>query len=156
MNNQDFTIEELLDREGFAVHDVKGVSMYPLLDAKTDRVLLVKADYDKINLGDIVLYKNHGEYVLHRIVDIEHHCELDSHVASARDDSHAANNSGTKYKMRGDNCGFADAYITKNEIIAQLKAYWRGEIYSEDLSIKRTHPLFILKLRDILRKLYAK
>ena len=135
MNNENAklkSIEEALSEDGFAMHNVVGCSMLPLLNSKTDRVLLISPR--ALRVGDIALYKRGSDYVLHRIIEIKKQGEK-------------------LYKMRGDNCGFADALLKESEIIAVLNGFWRGDKYIEDLRLQRTHPLFILKVRDCLKKI---
>ena len=50
---------------GFAV--VEGVSMEPLFHTG-DLVVLVKKSPEEIEVGDIVVYKSGGKYVIHRVV----------------------------------------------------------------------------------------
>ena len=52
---------------GFAV--VEGRSMEPLLHTG-DLVILKKAGPDDIEVGDIVVYKSNGKYIIHRVVGV--------------------------------------------------------------------------------------
>ena len=62
------TVEELLEREGFAIRPIRGDSMYPMLDERTDLVRLVPVR-EKLKKYDIPLFRTpNGTYILHRIV----------------------------------------------------------------------------------------
>lgn len=46
---------------------VKGYSMYPFMRNGKDRVCLAKYDGSELSEGDVILFRFHGKYVLHRI-----------------------------------------------------------------------------------------
>ncbi len=72
-SNQDLypNIEELLSKENEVIVTVRGQSMSPLIVANRDQVILEKRNFNKLNKGEIILFKSkHGKYLLHRIHDI--------------------------------------------------------------------------------------
>lgn len=72
-SNQDLypNIEELLSKENEVIVTVRGQSMSPLIVANRDQVILEKRNFNKLNKGEIILFKsNRGKYLLHRIHDI--------------------------------------------------------------------------------------
>lgn len=98
-------ISEQLDR-GLAVRlPVKGTSMLPLLREGRDSVIIEKPKRDLLR-GDVVLYRRkNGDYVLHRIVAI----------------------TGGGYTMCGDNQHRVERGIGREDIIAVMTSYMRGE-----------------------------
>ena len=48
------TIEEAIKKDGFIVTPVKGTSMMPMLDSRTDRAV-IEAFNGRLNKGDVVL-----------------------------------------------------------------------------------------------------
>ena len=68
MNNIERSIKEL----GYAVVPITGTSMMPLLKEGRDRVELKPYCHERLQKGDVVLYKkNDGTLVLHRIIKTE-------------------------------------------------------------------------------------
>ena len=100
-------LETKLDKDGFIVSDIKGVSMLPLLKQGKDRVILSKIN-KPLNKYDVVLYKVNNKYILHRIIDINN------------DD----------YVIRGDNC-INKEIINKTNILGILIAFYRKDEYIE-------------------------
>ena len=77
---------------------MKGHSMLPFLIEDRDKIFLKKEDYNKIKIGDVLLFKYNGNYILHRFI---------------KEDS-------TQLIMRGDgNLKFVEP-IKKEDIIAKL------------------------------------
>ncbi len=61
------TIKETLESGGTVELPITGTSMFPLLKAGRDTVIIKKAD--EYSVGDIIFYRrNDGHFVLHRIV----------------------------------------------------------------------------------------
>lgn len=64
-------IADIVSKGNTVSLNISGNSMLPLLKAGRDRVLLGKVSSNLVK-GDIVLYqRNNGEYILHRIIDID-------------------------------------------------------------------------------------
>ena len=62
-------IKEILKKGINVSITVTGMSMYPFLREKIDRVELTNASFTGIHRGDIVLIlRGNGEYILHRII----------------------------------------------------------------------------------------
>ena len=69
MENQN--IEKVLESQGFIIAPVKGDSMLPMLDEKTDSVKIVPAK-GILNKFDLPLYRRPGgQLVLHRIIEVK-------------------------------------------------------------------------------------
>lgn len=98
-------ISEQLER-GLAVRlPIKGTSMLPLLREGRDTVILESPRVDPVG-GDVVLYRrDNGSYVLHRIVAL----------------------SGDRYTMCGDNQHRVERGIRRDQIIAVMTSYFKGE-----------------------------
>lgn len=99
--------EKELSNNGKLVYSVKGQSMFPLIKAGKDVVVIDKTDASAcLRRLDIVLYKNNnGNYVLHRILKIKN----DSFV------------------ICGDNCWKREFDINRLQIIGKLVEILRGE-----------------------------
>lgn len=68
-------IQDLLSAGRSAILTVTGNSMYPFLRNGIDSVELINTDFYKLSRGNIVLIKrNSGAYVLHRIVKKKENC----------------------------------------------------------------------------------
>ena len=65
------TLESALEKEGFLLRPVVGMSMLPMLDQKKDVVRIVPA-VQPLKKYDVPLYKRpNGQYVLHRILEVK-------------------------------------------------------------------------------------
>jgi len=65
-------IEEHLSENGFYVSTTVGVSMWPMLRNRRDRVIIQPIGKERLSRFDLPLYKRHdGKYVLHRIIGVE-------------------------------------------------------------------------------------
>ena len=121
----------------------KGISMRPYLWEKRDKVFIVPCK-SKLKKYDIVLYKNGGVYILHRIIG-----ETDK-----------------EYIICGDNSGVKEI-IPKDRIIGVVSAIQRknrkivhpdgslGRIWTKiwyDINVKRC----AMKVKIIYRKLFGK
>lgn len=98
-------IKQMLAEDGFCVTGFSGVSMWPMLHADTDRLLIVKPEFP-LKKDDIALYVRGDQFVLHRVLD-------------QKDDI---------YIIRGDNC-IGLEYIPQEKIIGVLSGFWRGETF---------------------------
>ena len=96
------TLEQALLESGMIVTGIRGVSMKPMLDMKTDRIIVVPLT-GKPKRGDVVLYRRGGSYVLHRVIEV-----LDG-----------------KYRIRGDNCT-GDEFVGADALIGRLASVLRG------------------------------
>ena len=98
------SIKEGLDREGFIMSEVKGISMLPTLRENRDRVI-IEVPKGELQKGDLVLYKRFdGAYVLHRIIEV-----------------------GTdEYLIRGDNT-YVLEHVPKRNVIGIVTHILRGE-----------------------------
>ena len=99
-------IEEAVGSGGTFRLYPRGVSMYPIIDEKTDSVLLGAAD--GIKKFDAVLYRRvGGKYILHRVV---------------------AEKNGT-YTMCGDNQVVPEKGIKREQIVAKLTGIYKGDVF---------------------------
>ena len=108
----------------------KGTSMMPLLRQEIDSVVLVSPDDIKKN--DILLYKrSNGQFVMHRAIKIKN----------------------DEYIMCGDNQYEHEHGIKKENILAKVKGFYRGEDYYETDNkeyqkyVKRKLPIRRAKIR---------
>lgn len=108
------TIEEVLQEKGEFVSAPLGVSMLPLIRPQCDVVLLSR-DTSEIGKYDVVLYKRkNGKYILHRIL--------------------GQNEKG--YILCGDNQYIKEYGIQKEQILAVMKGFYRGEKRYIDIQSK--------------------
>lgn len=64
------TIEETIEKEGYIIHAVKGISMLPMLEQANDLVKIVPLTRP-LQKGDLPLYRRpSGECVLHRAIAV--------------------------------------------------------------------------------------
>lgn len=108
------TIEEVLQEKGEFVSAPLGVSMLPLIRPQCD-VVLLRRDMSEIGKYDVVLYKRkNGKYILHRIL--------------------GQNEKG--YILCGDNQYIKEYGIQKEQILAVMKGFYRGEKRYIDIQSK--------------------
>lgn len=100
-------LEDKLNKDGFVVSEIKGVSMHPLLKQGRDRVIISKVNRP-INKYDVVLYKANNNYVLHRIIDIN----------------------GDNLLIRGDNC-INSENVNIKDVLGILVSFYRENEYIE-------------------------
>ena len=102
-NNDFFALvaQELADN-GKVRFRVKGVSMQPLLRNERDEVLVEK-DPDSLKKGDIVLFRFHGGYILHRIYAVQ----------------------DGVYRIKGDNTYGAKEYCRREDILGKVTRIYR-------------------------------
>lgn len=102
MSNLSPLISEMLESGGCAEITVTGNSMYPLLRHKVSRVRLGAPD--NLKVGDVPLYRRKsGSFVLHRIIRIN----------------------GDEFTMCGDNEGFLEPGIHRENIVAVMTHFSR-------------------------------
>lgn len=98
------TYESELEKRGSFVYTNSGVSMYPLIRAKGDLIVIKKCTFP-LKKYDVPLFKRStGEYVLHRVVKVK----------------------DGKYDIRGDNSLALEKGIEEKDIIGVLDAVVRG------------------------------
>ncbi len=103
MSNLSPLICEMLESGGCAEITVTGNSMRPMLVHRVSRVRLSKPE--RLSVGDVAFYKrSNGSFVLHRIVKIK----------------------GDEFTMCGDNEGFLEPGIHRENIIAVMTHFSRG------------------------------
>ncbi len=98
------TIEEQLDKDGYVLELSVGNSMKPLINQRTEQLLIEKFN-DFPKRKDVVLFKRgSGKLVLHRII-------------SVRKDG---------FVIRGDNC-YKNERVSAEQIIGILKGFYKGD-----------------------------
>ena len=72
INNDEFfgKVISLLEEGKEVTIPVKGFSMLPFIRGEKDLVVLVKPEKD-LSVGDIVLFRYYGRYVMHRIISMD-------------------------------------------------------------------------------------
>ena len=100
MNHQ---IEERLREDGFYVSTTVGVSMWPMLKNRRDRVIITPAPEKRLSKYDLPLYRRRdGKYVLHRIIAVK--------------DGY--------YVIRGDNT-YAKEIVRDEQILGVMSEFYR-------------------------------
>lgn len=101
-----FEIEKQLRENGFYVSTTVGVSMWPMLRNRRDRVILRPLDEgERLSRFDLPLYRrSDGKYVLHRIIGVE--------------DGY--------YVIRGDNT-YAKEKVLDSQIIGVVSEFYRKD-----------------------------
>lgn len=97
------SIQQVLQTQGVYVGVVSGDSMQPMLDSRTDTVV-VKAKTHRLSVGDVALFNNGENYVLHRVI--------------------AVHEGG--YLARGDN-RFTDEWVEEAEVLGVLTEFYKDE-----------------------------
>ena len=64
-----YTLEELLNEQGYLLYTTVGISMMPLLRQQKDLVEIHKKDRP-IRKYDLAMYKRNDRYILHRCIDV--------------------------------------------------------------------------------------
>lgn len=68
------SVKEVLEKEGYIIHRIKGVSMLPMLEEGNDLVKLEAVkEKDKLKKFDLILFTREGDgaLVLHRIIKVK-------------------------------------------------------------------------------------
>ncbi len=103
--------EELLEKDGLVISHVVGSSMLPLLLDRDSIVIVEAADRVVPRRGDVVLYKRHGNYILHRVMRI----------------------TPEEYQIRGDNTWRME-HVPKQAVLATMTGFYR---HAEDELVTR-------------------
>ncbi|MBQ8432142.1 MAG: S24/S26 family peptidase [Clostridia bacterium] len=99
------SIEEQLRQEGVYVSTTSGVSMWPMLRNRRDRVILRAKGEERLKRWDLPLYRYpDGRYVLHRVIAVK--------------DGY--------YVIRGDNT-YSKEKIPEEWILGVVTEFYRGE-----------------------------
>lgn len=94
-----------LSREGFLVTTTVGMSMYPMLRNRRDRVVILPVSGERLRRWDLPLYlREDGKYVLHRVIAV-------------RKDH---------YIIRGDNT-YRKETVRDGQILGVVSEFYRGE-----------------------------
>ena len=62
-------VEGSLRDTGFCFTGIRGISMVPMLDQKTDHVIICRAE-EGLKTGDVALYRRGSDLVLHRVIGL--------------------------------------------------------------------------------------
>lgn len=101
--NKGIRIEDVLEREGVYICTTSGVSMYPMLRDRRDKVV-IRPQTGRLKKYDVPLYRRDGQYVLHRVIRVL---------------------PGGGYNIRGDNCIGVEKAIPETAVIGVLDGFWR-------------------------------
>ena len=118
MSEPNLGIEDQLAEQGFHVSTTVGMSMYPMLRDRRDRIVVVPVGETNLKKFDLPLYKRpDGKYVLHRIIGV-------------REDH---------YIIRGDNT-YVKERVPKNWILGYVSEFYRKDRHV--LSSSRMYRLY--------------
>lgn len=135
INDENLSIEKVLEEKGEITLCSAGTSMYPMLRNKRDMVVIEKLDR-KLKNNDVPLYRlDSGKLVLHRILRVKKN----------------------GYVIRGDNLYKKELNITDKNIIGVLKGFSREGIYYDCATSKKYKAYVIYirlsyPMRHVLRK----
>lgn len=120
------SIENVLNNNGFISYKVLGKSMEPMIVPNKD-IITIKKKTNSIKLyeNDVVLYRQKGKLILHRIVEILPNGE---------------------YVILGDNCSRKEYGIFEKDIIAVLTSFKHNGVHYETTNQKYLE--YIERLRD--------
>ena len=68
--NEPLSFERQLDQNGTLTYTNKGTSMEPLLRQGRDLFTVTKKGPGRCRVGDVVLFRHRGNYVLHRVIRV--------------------------------------------------------------------------------------
>ena len=123
--------EEILAKDGQVITHVVGSSMEPLLHDRASIVVLQHIDRTKPRKGDVVLYKNGGIYILHRVLT----------------------ENKTEYIIRGDNTYRLET-VEKDAVLGVMTGFYRtaeGRLISRDNTGYWLYCLFLPLIRLVCR-----
>ncbi|MBQ2735053.1 MAG: S24/S26 family peptidase [Clostridia bacterium] len=99
------SIEERLKKDSYCVQTTVGMSMYPMLRNRRDRVVIRPVGKERLGRWDLPLYRRpDGKYVLHRIIGVK--------------DGY--------YVIRGDNT-YVKEQVPDEWILGVMTEFYRGE-----------------------------
>ena len=128
-------IEQQLSNEGYYVSTTVGVSMYPMLRNRRDRVIIRPLEKgERLKKYDLPLYhRPDGKYILHRVIGVR--------------DGY--------YRIRGDNT-YAVEKVPDEWILGKVTEFYRGDRHI--LSTSRGYGIYIRLWRLIypLRFVFVK
>lgn len=101
MDKQIYSIEQILKEKGVYVGPTAGYSMYPMLKDRRDTII-VRPKTERLKPLDVALYKENGNYVLHRVIAV-------------LEDG---------YIIRGDNC-YVDEHVLEEDVFGVLAEFYR-------------------------------
>ena len=105
MRETNLAIEDQLTQEGYYVSTTVGMSMYPMLRDRRDRIVVTVVGEKKLKKYDLPLYKcPDGRYILHRIIGVKKDL----------------------YIIRGDNT-YAKEYVPKEWILGYVSEFYRED-----------------------------
>lgn len=98
-------LREQLAREGFLVSTTVGMSMYPMLRNRRDRVVILPVNGRRLRRWELPLYlREDGKYVLHRVIAVKKNF----------------------YVIRGDNTWVKET-VYDGQILGVVSEFYRGE-----------------------------
>ena len=104
MSKKTYELEEVLNKQGFLIYPIKGISMLPLLIQGEDTVKIVPLKKDEVlKCYDCALYHNDsGSFTLHRIVKVHKRY----------------------YEIIGDNCNNIER-VSKRDCVGKMVGYFK-------------------------------
>lgn len=103
MMDEKDAVEEMLCTQGYWVSTTVGWSMFPMLRNRRDSIVLYPVA-GPIKKYDVVLYKNEGKYILHRV--LKQYPDY--------------------FIIRGDNC-YVKEKVPREQVFAVLGEFYRGD-----------------------------
>ena len=70
LNENRLTFEDVINRDGVLVYTNVGYSMMPLLRQRKDIIEIRQKPQGRCRKYDVILYKRHNKYILHRIIKV--------------------------------------------------------------------------------------
>ena len=132
-----YLIEDIIKRDGFFASTSVGISMFPMLRNRKDSLVIVPYE-GRLKKYDVPLYKTHGKYVLHRIIEV----------------------TPDSYVIRGDNCLEKEYGVTDEQMVGVLKSFTRnGKEISVENPIYRIYVwvwCHSFGIRKVFKKIYWK
>ena len=129
-------IEEVLEKDKIFLSTFQGRSMFPMLRQGVDSIVIEPLKGEPKPM-DVLLYRNHGKYILHRLI----------------------RNLGDHYLILGDN-RITTEDVNKTNVIGKLSYFFRG-----DKEIHLNPPFYQLyvllycrpwRIRILMKKVYIK
>lgn len=105
-SNKDSNIKRIIKEQGIHYSTTVGMSMYPLLRDRKDRII-VRPNREKYRISDVILFQRpNGKIILHRIIGGNNSC----------------------YLVCGDN-QYTIEKVPKEFVIGKLVGFYRGKRY---------------------------